>query len=899
MDNVKNIQERIEKAKESLKKQLESKLVVEKETAPVGVEAALMSSETETEEPTETIEFIIPKFRISDMWGRPGDDRNIDRKMIERIFSQIRGDTWIERIKSVNDFFTACAEGAECPTDMSMEGILANLVFLESLSTIVYDFNDQTGGFLLEDFLPPLVGGESARQIPVGAENVADFEAEDDAGQLTGYSLKFFIDDANKKIDGSRTGMFADLLRYGRPLFYIIALKEKRSEADYVFKINFHLISYGIHDPEDLKTEFLNMKGKSGRSVADIAGEARTNIKKNIEDPMKKAIKNEVFTAALRNQPEILGRLEFFTASGKGEGQSPEDYIVRQTRTEGGQKRFYLYNKDNLEEAVYTGVIRDLNNIVNAQFASKSGEIEAKVNQTVERVLTKMTGGKTPTGLWKMLKSGEEVPAAFKGDFDYKRIDGKSAPHVTTADIKALREPIVSLSFGSPEDIQELANRYANTMGSEFNEIAVPLFNNLAGLSRNLNLVFSPQETEGKTAQESKNDAVDDARENIRQLATHADKLKEVGEEVEMNESSQMPKKQNNPVKVTPLDLHEIIIEETYGVLEEQGVITEQFEACDRPYTIGNIMTSAAIMRVMDDEVERRKEVRRLETDPALQRYVKRGMALAPKFLKLGFQVFGGPVAGAVTATDLAKEGAGLLAQMFGMANKVETEAPGPVHDLLAMFCVDLETLDVIEDKFQKAYIQQSDIVELLQKYISENDYSTKLPDITDHLVDWLNTKSSYADSEFTKIQNLKEEDEVNELFGFGKKKQKSGATPEEIIDGIKVKDLKPSRHGKGVDLHLHYLPSDREFKFKASESWNGFPQLEKGALQILKPWEGMSNYNQALIAVVIASEIIQELVKTGDVDEYEKVDYQDKLFDIIIQLPDSHPLGQATRSME
>ena len=153
-------------------------------------------------------------------------------------------------------------------------------------------------------------------------------------------------------------------------------------------------------------------------------------------------------------------------------------------------------------------------------------------------------------------------------------------------------------------------------------------------------------------------------------------------------------------------------------------------------------------------------------------------------------------------------------------------------------------------------------------------------------------------------IENFKkflseDEDEMNELFGFGKKKQKSGATPEEIIDGIKVKDFKPSRHGKGVDLHLHYLPTDKGFKFKAAESWNDFPQLEKGALQILKPWEGMSNYNQALIAVIIASEIIQALVGTGEVDEYEKVDYQDKLFDIIIQLPDSHPLGQAIRSME
>jgi hypothetical protein len=142
---------------------------------------------------------------------------------------------------------------------------------------------------------------------------------------------------------------------------------------------------------------------------------------------------------------------------------------------------------------------------------------------------------------------------------------------------------------------------------------------------------------------------------------------------------------------------------------------------------------------------------------------MKRGTQLAPQFAKLGFNVFGGPVAAAVTNADMAKEAGGLLGQLFGRANREEDKAPNQFRDLLEMFCVDTETLDVIEDKFQKAYIQESDIVELLQKYFMDNmnNPETKVPDITGHLVDWLNTKSAYADSEFTQIKNLKEDEVI------------------------------------------------------------------------------------------------------------------------------------------
>ena len=127
-----------------------------------------------------------------------------------------------------------------------------------------------------------------------------------------------------------------------------------------------------------------------------------------------------------------------------------------------------------------------------------------------------------------------------------------------------------------------------------------------------------------------------------------------------------------------------------------------------------------------------------------------------------------------------------------------------------------------------------------------------------DGLIKWAETKygkpQEIPDSADSEDNQAEEPKKKRGMFGFGKKKQESGATPEEIIDGIKVKDSLESKDGRGVIFHLHYLPSDREFKFKVSKFWRGFPQLQRGAKQILKGWEGLSRYSEAMVTVIVAS---------------------------------------------
>jgi hypothetical protein len=83
---------------------------------------------------------------------------------------------------------------------------------------------------------------------------------------------------------------------------------------------------------------------------------------------------------------------------------------------------------------------------------------------------------------------------------------------------------------------------------------------------------------------------------------------------------------------------------------------------------------------------------------------------------------------------------------MLGSRNE-ENES---IKEFLLTFCVDQETLDLIEDKFQPEYLKNSGVVEELKNYFETANDDAPLPDITAHLVHWLNTESDYKNSDDT-----------------------------------------------------------------------------------------------------------------------------------------------------
>jgi len=203
-----------------------------------------------------------------------------------------------------------------------------------------------------------------------------------------------------------------------------------------------------------------------------------------------------------------------------------------------------------------------------------------------------------------------------------------------------------------------------------------------------------------------------------------------------------------------------------------KGFVNEEFEACDTPFTIGDLMVATDIASVIDDEEKRREKIQQLEREPKWKKNVRKALPIAKAMGGLGLGITAtvgtGGIGGAALATavgavgtaqgvkDLADQAGDVFSKIFLGANKKETAASSKERQFLETFCVDPQTLDVIDDKYQKAYFEDSDIIDKIKEFFSTQPPETRIPDLTDHLVDWMNTKSPYSKSDFTKITSDK-----------------------------------------------------------------------------------------------------------------------------------------------
>ena len=179
----------------------------------------------------------LPKFRISEQWGTPGSD---DRKIIEMFTSKIAGDSLAAKIQSLNSFVAECDAGCAAQKDVSE--ILANLVFLDSLSSVIYDFNDKTGGFLFESLLAALFGGDAEQIETIGGRNQDVTDIVDNKGNP--MSLKFFFSGASAYVTASYNNLVASIEQYQVPMIYVVAIKN-RDSSNNVLSIDFYQFTVG------------------------------------------------------------------------------------------------------------------------------------------------------------------------------------------------------------------------------------------------------------------------------------------------------------------------------------------------------------------------------------------------------------------------------------------------------------------------------------------------------------------------------------------------------------------------------------------------------------------------------------------------------------------------------
>ena len=207
----------------------------------------------------------LPKLRISEQWGTPGSD---DRKVIEMFTSKISGATLSEKIDSLNSFVSDCDES--CAQQKDVSEILASLVFLDALSSVIYDFNPMTGGFLFESLLAALFGGD-AKQIETGAagsdQDVADILLPDG----TPASLKLFYEGGSQYIKGSGTNLRKDIQKYNQPMVYIIGIKNRNAKEKEVISFDFYQFTVGSRR-DKIKGQYDVSDIDYGISVGDVIG---------------------------------------------------------------------------------------------------------------------------------------------------------------------------------------------------------------------------------------------------------------------------------------------------------------------------------------------------------------------------------------------------------------------------------------------------------------------------------------------------------------------------------------------------------------------------------------------------------------------------------------------------
>ena len=173
-----------------------------------------------------------PKLRISEKWGKP---RSEDREAIRRFSAKIKGEDLRTKIASINAFVNDCK--AACVEKRSAGEMISNLVLLDALASIIYDFNAASGGFLFEGFVAMMLGGQ-ARQVVAGAGGIEDIITH--KGEKV--SLKFYKKGGSGEVGGSLADL-RDSVEAGKPMKYLVVLKKTGAQA--VTEIKFYEFTVG------------------------------------------------------------------------------------------------------------------------------------------------------------------------------------------------------------------------------------------------------------------------------------------------------------------------------------------------------------------------------------------------------------------------------------------------------------------------------------------------------------------------------------------------------------------------------------------------------------------------------------------------------------------------------
>jgi len=212
-----------------------------------------------------------------------------DRATFEYWMKQIApGGDLATKIKAIDNFIK------QPPPDASVAATLSYLMFIQTFSYMIREFNASVAGFLWEPFLAALFG-ESSRQVHTEEGDISDVIILDAEGNKKNLSLKILAP------KGGVGGSFVDLVNHfaahpNDPMVYVVIRKQSAKEGGKTIK--------------DAKMEFFEYE-ISQENFFDWIGHPQVAIQKNtIEFTVppgyveQHGSSREGLAAAINNSPE-------------------------------------------------------------------------------------------------------------------------------------------------------------------------------------------------------------------------------------------------------------------------------------------------------------------------------------------------------------------------------------------------------------------------------------------------------------------------------------------------------------------------------------------------------------------------------------------------------------------
>ena len=186
-------------------------------------------------------------------------------------------------------------------------------------------------------------------------------------------------------------------------------------------------------------------------------------------------------------------------------------------------------------------------------------------------------------------------------------------------------------------------------------------------------------------------------------------------------------------------------------------VLEQQYSDCPTN-SIKLSQIALGLLGTIQDEEQRAKEIDKLEkqlNSPLTQKLEDVEKVTA---VLVGAGVIFAPATGGVSVgiAGLVGATAGLIGSLLqrSSAKKIDT-GKKEIRALLKIFCIDDETLDLISNEYEAKYYNESGIFDEIKRLVNEalqgNDM--EIPDLTKHLVDWINNNTEYKNSDASSIE--------------------------------------------------------------------------------------------------------------------------------------------------